>query len=167
MMHRVGRFLVLSALLSTSARAAVVERDLGRGLAYFRLHELPADLPGKPTGAKVSPCVVDVRYLHADGPATTAFVAWLKFRATRQSPVFVLANHETEGALIDALANHGRASGIVVVGIEGGGFRPDVSVTSSTQMERRAYDSFEKGTAIEKLLTENPDKVRNDEASLS
>lgn len=155
------------ASLSPLLRAAPLQADLGRGLVYYRVHALPADLPGKATGAKPPPCVVDVRYLHADPEAETAFVAWVKFRATRQSPVFVLANAETDGGLTDALAHHGRGAGIVVVGIEHDGFRPEVPVTSSAQMERRAYDALEQGVSVDKLLTENQDKVRNDEASLS
>jgi hypothetical protein len=54
-----------------------------------------------------------------------------------------------------------------VVGVEGGQFRPDVAVKISPEDDRRAYDALEKGTPITVLLADNPNKVRNDEASLS
>jgi hypothetical protein len=146
--------------------AAPLERELGAGLSYFRVHELPADLPAKPTG-HVGACVLDLRYVHADANGATAFMAWLKFRASTHSPVFVLANGETSAALRKPLAEHERGTGIVVIGIPARQFEPDVAVTGSAQSERRAYDALEQGVATAVLLTDNPDKVRNDEASLS
>jgi hypothetical protein len=58
-------------------------------------------------------------------------------------------------------------SGIAVVGIARGAFRPDVAVKGSAEDERRAYDALEKGAMLSMLLTDNPNKVRNDEASLA
>ena len=65
------------------------------------------------------------------------------------------------------MALHERGTGIVVVGIERGGFHPDVTVRGSAEEERRAYDALEAGAPITSLLVDNPNKVRNDEASLS
>lgn len=155
-----------SLALAIGAAAAPVERDLGGRLVYLRLHHLPADLPAKPAGA-VAPCVVDVRYVEADVDAATAFAAWVRFRATLRTPVFVLANADTSAALRRQLAGHERATGIVVVGLEQGPFHPDVAVKGSAADERRAYDAFEQGAAVSVLLTDNPTKVRNDEASLA
>jgi hypothetical protein len=149
-----------------SAVAAPLERELGSGLTYYRVHELPGDLPAKPNG-RVGAAAVDVRYVQADENATTAFMAWLKFRGTTRSPVFVLANAETSAALRKALAEHERGAGVVVIGIPSRQFHPDVAVTGSAQSERRAYDALEQGVATAVLLTDNPAKVRNDEASLS
>lgn len=147
--------------------AAPVETDLGSGLVYVRVHELPADLPSKPATERVRPCVIDLRYVQGGAEEATTFMAWLKFRATQRAPVFVVANSATSGALRTALAAHERSSGIVVVGIPGEGFRPDVAAKGSADTERNAYNAFEQGSALAKLLAENPDKVRNDEASLS
>jgi len=161
---RIGLFLI--GLVVAHVHAAPVERDLGNGLVYVRVHSLPADLPAKPAG-RAPPCIVDVRYVDADAAVTAAFMAWLKVRASPRSPVFVLANADTSAALLKPLAEHERAAGIAVVGIEGRQFRPDVPVKASAEDERRAYDALEKGAAIGTLLAENPSKVRNDEASLS
>jgi hypothetical protein len=133
---------------------------------YFRLRELPADLPAQPAG-RPPPCIVDVRYLNADADAAAAFASWLKSRATPRTPVFVLANADTSRPLLAALAQHERGAGIAVVGIERGMFRPDVAVKASAEDERRAFLALEQGTPIATLLTDNPNKVRNDEASLS
>jgi hypothetical protein len=54
-----------------------------------------------------------------------------------------------------------------VVGIERAPFRPDVPVKASVEEEQRAYDALEKGAPLSALLTDHPNKVRNDEASLS
>lgn len=155
----------LVVLFAGPAPAAPLTRDLGQGLGYVRLHELPGDLPPRSAGA-ATPCVVDVRYVRADAEVAGAFVAWLRFRATPRSPVFVLANVDTSEALVGPLVGRGRASGIVVIGAARGGFHPDVSVNFSEEGERRAYNALEQGAALEKLLTDNPGKVRNDEASL-
>jgi hypothetical protein len=166
----ISRYLIpLLAILSFAAplRAAPLERDLGYGLVYLRVHHLPEDLPVAPATGRVPPCVVDVRYVAADADAATAFLAWLKSRATSRSPVFVLANTETSAALLQPLAAHQRASGIAVIGVPGRSFQPHVPVKTSPENERQAYDALERGTPVAKLLADNPDKVRNDEASLS
>jgi hypothetical protein len=165
-MSRLRLCLVPGLIWAATLWSAPVERDLGQGLVYARIHELPRDLPAKPA-ARVPACVVDVRYVRAPTAATTAFVAWLRFRATPHSPVFVLANAETEPELVRALAGHQPAAGVFVVGIPGGSFTPDIAVKGTAERERRAYDAFEQGAALAQVLTDNPEKVRNDEASLS
>lgn len=167
-MTRLAFFLVVFGGLLAAARGATaaVERDVGNGLVYVRVHQLPADLPPKPAG-RVPPCVIDVRYLEADADAAKAFGAWLKFRATPRSPVFVLANGGTAPALLEIVAAHDKGTGIAVVGIETARFHPDVPVKSTAEDERRAYDALEKGAELATLLADNPRKVRNDEASLN
>ncbi|MDP3070454.1 MAG: hypothetical protein Q8N18_09210 [Opitutaceae bacterium] len=164
MMLRLWLAGIFSALAATWA-AAAPERDLGLGLVYVRVKHLPADLPAPPAG-KAPPCVVDVRYIEADAAAVTTFAAWLRFRAAPRTPVFVLANALTSPALLDALAPRLPGDGIIVIGAAGGSFRPDSAVRISAEEERRAYDALEQGAALETLLADNPDKVRNDEARL-
>ena len=161
--------LLLAGILSTAAStvsAAALERDLGQGLSYVRVHRLPGDLPANPPG-RVPPCVVDARYAVADADAAIAFVAWLKFRATPRSPVFVLVNADTSSALLAALAARNSGVGVVVVGVASAHFEPDSPVKISPADERRAYDALANGAAVEVLLADNPTKVRNDETSLT
>jgi hypothetical protein len=163
----VGVAFFVFLLAVVALRAAPVERDLGHGLVYVRVHELPRDLPAKAAAGRVPACVVDLRYVRGDSEAATAFQAWLKNRATPRSPVLVLANGDTSPALRTVLAGHERASGIVVIGIPVDGFRPDIAARGSVEAERRSYEALEQGTPLARLLSDNPDKVRNDEASLS
>lgn len=152
--------------ISAVACAAPIEHDLGQGLVYVRVRELPADLPGRPAG-RVAPCVIDLRYVATTPEGAEAFMAWARFRSTPRTPVFILANGETSAPLRAVLATHPRGTGIVVLGVPAAEFRPDVAVKSKAEIERRTYDAFGEGVALAKLLADNPDKVRNDEASLS
>jgi len=166
-MKRRGAILFLlwiSALWA--APGAPVERDLGEGLVYVRVHRLPADLPAKPPG-RVAPCVIDLRYVEAAEDTAAAFSAWLKFRASPRTPVFVLANGDTAAPLLKRLAQGERGAGVVLIGIESERFRPDVPVKSTSADERRAYDALEQGAAVAALLADQPNKARHDEASLT
>jgi len=165
-MKRRGAVLFLLGLTALwAAPAAPVERDLGEGLVYVRVHQLPADLPAKPAG-RVTPCVIDLRYVEAAEDAAAAFSAWLKFRAGPRSPVFVLANGDTAAPLLKVMAQGERGAGVLLIGIESERFRPDVAVKSTAADERRAYDALEQGAAVATLVADLPNKVRNDEASL-
>jgi hypothetical protein len=166
-MKRFGVALFLFCLTALgSAPAVPVERDLGEGLVYVRVHRLPADLPAKPAG-RVAPCVIDLRYVDAADDAAAAFSAWLKFRASPRTPVFVLANGDTAAPLLKVVAQGERGAGVVLIGIGSDRFRPDVPVKSTSADERRAYDALEQGAAVATLVADQPNKVRNDEASLT
>ncbi len=152
--------------LSGVALAAPLSQELGQGLSYVRVHELPGDLPSQSEG-RPPPCVIDIRYVQAEPDVATAFFAWVKFRATVRSPIFVLANADTSEALLRPFADHERGAGVVVIGAARRTFRPDLAVNISEEAERRAYNALEQGTPLTKLVTDYPDKIRNDEASLS
>ena len=153
-------------LLFSIAHAAPLPRDLGQGLAYYRLHELPGDLPTAESARKQS-CVLDLRYLHGEAAAATALQAWLKFHATPRVPVFVLANADTGADLLASLWPRGPRSSVVVIGAPAKDFHPDIAVAISADEERRAYDAFDQNVPLASLLTDNPNKPRNDEARLA
>jgi hypothetical protein len=161
-----SRMLLSFVLLAAVVSAAPLERDLGHGLSYYRIHELPADLPAKPP-AKPQPRVIDVRYVQADAEAAHAWARWLKSVGTPRAPIFILANAETAAPLLAPLLERENAGLAVLIGAPGKDFRPQIPVQVSAEDERRAYDALESGTALTALLVDNPDKVRNDEASLS
>lgn len=165
--HR-GPALALMALslLWTAGQAAPLERDLGEGLGYVRLQELPGDLI--PSDAShVIPSVVDVRYLLADTASASAFEAWLNVRVRSRAPVFVLANEATSPEVLQLLSRRTAGSGVVVVGTQAQQFEPDIRVLTTRDNERRAYEALAEGASLGSLLTDNPGKVRHDEASLS
>ena len=150
---------------SQFSAAAPAVRDLGHGLSYVRIRELPGDLPAPPAGGPAA-WVIDVRYVAAGREAAVAFAAWLKFRATPRSPVFVLANRDTSAELRVALQGPHRGTGIAVIGIPGPDFVPDVPVRSNPETEKRAFAALEEGTPLSVLLKDHPEKARNDEARL-
>ena len=111
--------------------------------------------------------MLDVRYVRADAEASLALAAWLRFRASPRTPVFVLANGATSADVRTALAGLGPAEGVLVIGAPADDFAPDIAVSVPPEEERRAYDALATGVALAAVLVEHPDKVRNDEASLS
>ena len=157
---------VLFLLLSAAHAAAPLDRDLGQGLTYFRLHELPGDLPTSESARK-QPCVLDLRYLQGDASVATALQAWLKFHATARTPVLLLANAETSTALIASLSPRDPRSSVIVIGAVAKDFHPDIAVAVSADDERRAYDALDQNVPLASLLTDNPNKPRNDEARLA
>jgi hypothetical protein len=154
----------LFAFATTCLTAAPIQQDLGQGLAYFRVTNAPADLPGD---AGKQPCVLDLRYARADANAPQLLSAWLRVHAQSEHPVFVLANNSTAPALLRILADNRKVPGLLTVGIAAPAFSPDFPVSQSPAEEQRAFDDFAKGTSVTELTTDNPQKQRNDEASLS
>src|SRR3954462_5498928 len=81
------------------------ERDLGQGLAYYRMHSLPGDLPA-PESGKPPACVIDLRYVGVNRSGAASFRAWVSARVAQHAPVFVLANADTDGDLLAVLRTH-------------------------------------------------------------
>jgi hypothetical protein len=156
---------LFAGLAPGAARAAPLERDLGKGLAYFRVHSLPADLPPDER-ARGRPCVVDVRYVHGNRAASAALLVWLKSHAGPKSPVFLLANSDTSPALLVPLNSASAVPDLVVLGPAARNFEPDISLAVAPAVERRAYDALENGAAVDSLVTEPVEKARNDEERL-
>jgi hypothetical protein len=146
--------------------ATPVGQELGNGLIYVRVHKLPADLPSTREGPAPA-CVLDLRFVEADQEAATAFGAWLKFRASPRSPVYVVVNAGTSASLLRTLRTSPPIAGMISVGGPGGPFSPDSVVRVSPEEERKAYDAFENGVAMTALIADQPNKVRVDEASLA
>lgn len=157
-------FLVLFLLPST-ARSAPLERDLGQGLAYCRVHRLPADLPGT-APKQTRALVLDLRYTASNNAGAAALDAWLKFRAGPSSPVLLLVNGATAPTLAAMLATRDSAAGLLVLGSASGACTPDITLDIAPADERAAYDALEHGTALEALLSDTPEKPRHDEAEL-
>lgn len=150
--------------VSSSNPSNRLDFDLGQGLAYHRVHQLPADLPTAESARK-QPCVLDLRYVRGDATDATALSAWLRFHATSRTPVFILANPSTSAELFAPFTVRG--SSIVVIGPAAPDFTPDIALKISPDAERLAYDALEHGAAITSLLNDTPDKPRNDEAKLA
>ena len=160
----IGTLAAVAILSAPGARGAQPARDLGEGLSYYRVHELPADLPTNP-GARPGPCVLDLRFAKSDDAAAATLRAWVMFNATPRTPVFVIENAGTASALRAAIAP-GAAQGLVVLAPASAKLAPDIEVRVSPETDRKAYEALEKGSSLESLLTDYPDKPRIDEAYL-
>ena len=161
------RYVALSALallLAPAAPGSQPVRDLGQGLAYYRVHELPEDQPNR-IAAHPGPCVLDLRYAKADEASAATLRAWVMFNATPRTPIFVIENGATGASLRAALTGNGPV-GLILLGPESAKVSPDITVSVSPADDRRGYDALEKGATLESLLTDYPDKPRIDEAYL-
>lgn len=159
----IALFLSLLLALPGALHAAAAAHDLGQGLTYYRLAALPADLPG---ALATSATVLDLRYAAGDGAAGEALAAWLRFHATQARPVFLLANADTAPALLRALDAATLPPGTLTLGLAASGFGPDVTIRTTAENERRAYDAFAAGTQLNTLVEEKITKPRYDEAEM-
>jgi hypothetical protein len=121
--------LLGATALTRTAAAKPLILDLGQGLAYHRAHSLPADLPAA-SPARPQPLVLDLRYTTGGPDAAITLAAWLKFRAVPRTPVFILANAETSPALRAAFAEREDTPGLIVLGLNGPDFTPDLALTA-------------------------------------
>lgn len=158
-------FSFLFLFIFLPASAAPLHLDLGQGLAYHRAQALPADLPAA-APARPQPLVLDLRYATGDADAATALSAWLKFRAAPRTPVFLLANSATSPDLRAALADRERTAGLIVLGLAGPGFDPDIALKTTAEAERLAYDALTDARSLTALINPPVEKPRNDEARL-
>jgi hypothetical protein len=156
--------LFLAAALS--ALGAPLERDLGQGLSYYRIQALPDDLPN-PAAVGARPCVLDLRYVHGGDAEAGALLGWLRRQGGIHTPVFLLANSDTSGALLAPLNSPDAVIGLVIVGASAPGFSPDVGLRVAPGDERRAYDALAQGATVESLVADRVIKSRNDEAMLA
>ena len=155
-------FLALAAGLS----AAPLRQELGDGLTYFRAHDLPAELPAA-AAALGRANILDLRYVAGGRAAAKELTAWLKAHSSLHAPVILLANGETGSALLANFASAEAIPGLVIIGPDGDRLACDISVDVDPKRERAAYDALESGTPLTKLLDDNPEKARNDEARLA
>ena len=156
---------VLVAVFGSAAcQAASIPLDLGQGLTYYRVHELPADMPSTPTGSPGA-CVLDLRFVKTGDSAAGVLKAWLKISASTKTPIFVLENASTSPVLLAAVGSGGPA-GLLSVAPDSAGLAPDIAVHVSAEADAKAYRALETGTPIMALLKDNPEKPRIDEAYL-
>jgi len=160
------RFCFLYLALTVGLGAAPLRQDLGEGLIYFRAHTLPEDLPA-PTVALGRATVLDVRYVSGRRSAGAELAAWLKAHASLRSPIILLANGETSPALLASFSSADAIPGLVVIGPANDKLACDIGVEIDPARERQAYDALGSGTPAAKLIDDNPEKARNDEARLA
>ncbi len=157
-------FLFAACAAAPGAVAATLVRDLGQGLTYYRVHEIPQDQPA-PISGRPGACILDVRFAKADELGASALRAWVMFNVSAHAPIFILENSQTDPALLAVFPTRGPA-GLIVLAPESARIGPQIAVKVAPEDDRKAYDALEKGAAIESLLSDYPDKPRVDEAYL-
>jgi hypothetical protein len=156
--------VLAACVLAHASVAATLVRDLGQGLTYYRVHEIPQDQPA-PSGGRPGACVLDLRFARADELGASALKAWVRFNVSTHAPIFVLENSATDPALL-AVFPAGGPAGLVVLAPASARIAPQIAVIVSPEDDRKAYDALEKGADVQSLLSDYPDKPRIDEAYL-
>jgi hypothetical protein len=147
-----------------AAPAATLVRDLGQGLTYYRIHEIPQDQPA-PLSGRPGACVLDLRFAKSDELGASALKAWVMFNVSAHSPIFILENAQTDPALLAVLPAKG-PPGLIVLAPLSARIAPEIAVIVSPADDRKAYEALEKGADVQSLLNDYPDKPRIDEAYL-
>ena len=137
-------------------------QDLGRGLTYARLQQLPDDVVMLATVWKAPALIIDLR--HPAGATGQTIPADLPSRP-RTAPLFILVGPDTPADLRAALRDH--APALITIGLAAPGLTPDLALPLSPEADRRAYDALAAGAAAESLISENTTKHRFDEAALA
>lgn len=167
-MNRLRLALVLALLgsfagLHAATTPAGRTEDLGKGLTYVR----PATAGSEslaPLKAATGPVVLDLRYFSA-GEHAPGWLAAIKAFATPKRVCLVLVSPESDPALLAGLAT-GLPS-CVMIGRTSPALDIPISVDTSAETDRKAWDAIGSGTALEKLLTATLEKNRYDEAVLA
>jgi hypothetical protein len=137
-------------------------QDLGRGLTYARLQQLPDDDAMLATVWKAPALIIDLR--HPDGAMGQTIPADLPSRS-RTAPLFILVGPDTSADLLAALRDH--APALITIGLAAPGLTPDLALPLSPEADHRAYDALAAGASAESLISENLTKHRFDEAALA
>jgi len=148
-------FALLFAGVRGSASAPV---DLGEGLLYLRI----VDAASVPALEASSPLVLDLRRARSETPEEASGLGNL-LRAA--GPVrFVLISRETGAAVHHLLATRSPA----VVTLSAGSVEPspDFTVNAAAEEDLRAYDAYENGTDLARLIQPPIRKNRRDEAAI-
>lgn len=139
--------------------------DLGRGLRYFRVAALAADLPTLGPALAAGPLVLDLRAAQGDSVSTVRLQELLQHRAAgAERPLFVLLASDTPEAIRAAVP---AAPAILTLGCAGPGFAPALAVSTEPALDRAAVAALAAGRPPRELIEEKLDKPRFDEARLA
>ncbi len=161
------RRLALSAglLLTSALSAAPLVRELGDGLGYARIAQLPDDLPD--TAKVPGPALVlDLRNVPATTDTANAFALWLTLQDRAKAPLLVLLNPDTAPLIREVLHSQAGRPGILTLGPTTPDYAPDIVVPLSADADRLAYAALDNTCPIADLVSRKLDKPRYDEASL-
>jgi hypothetical protein len=159
-------FLVVSAFLGLSLPCgAAIEKDLEQGLFYYRVTDAKADQAGALSAIERHPALVlDLRSLAADPAFAASLRDALAKKPAAHSAKLVLINPTTDASLVQSL--DADFIDVVTIGPASKAIKLDIAVHISEADDRKAFEALANGTALEKLIADNLDKRRYDEAKL-
>lgn len=163
-MKRSFLFLFIVLAIASGLHAAI-ETELGNSLAYYRITDTESDRSTVlDTIAHRPALVLDLRSLSV----SEGFVDALQTALARTPPPhavrIVLINATTSPALIAALG-HEHPS-VITLGPRSPALAPDIAVAISNEDDLRAFNALANGTPLNKLINDNREKRRYDEAKL-
>jgi hypothetical protein len=147
---------------ATCHAAPSAPQELGEGLTYARLQQLPDDAAILAAVWKAPALIIDLR--HPAGATGPVIPGDLPSRP-RAAPLLVLVGPDTPTDLLAAFRE--RAPALITIGLAASGLTPDLALPLSPEADRRAYDSLTAGVSIESLISENVTRHRFDEAALA
>ncbi|HTJ80021.1 MAG TPA: hypothetical protein VL357_13595 [Rariglobus sp.] len=156
--------ITLTGSLHAATTPAGRTEDLGQGLTYVRPAADNADSLALFTGVSNGPAVLDLRYF-SSGDHAADWLAAIKTSATRQHLCLVLVSPEIAPELASALT--AGIPGCVTIGRASPALKADITVTTTAETDRQAWESLGKGADVGKLITAVIDKPRYDEAVLA
>ncbi|MBW8782042.1 MAG: hypothetical protein JF599_09165 [Verrucomicrobia bacterium] len=155
--------LSFGASFGGAATPSAHTEDLGQDLAYLRPDIRTDDaILLKAVAAKA--VVLDLRYVSSGENAAGWLAAIKEFTATGRV-CLVLVSPETASALIGGLSVP--PPGCITVGRASPALGAIIPVDTPADADRRAWEAIGKGVPLAKLITENVDKPRYDEAVLA
>jgi hypothetical protein len=158
-------FIVLFLGAISSSQAAI-EKELGQALAYVRVTDASADASLAVDTIERRPALVlDLRSLPADEKFAAVIHSALAKPPAPHAVRFVLVNATTAPAILAAL-NDDAFKYVVTLGPRSPAIEPDIAISISDEEDGRAYAALAAGTPLEKLITDNHEKPRYDEARL-
>lgn len=155
-------FATLALTLAHAAKTPAAPVDLGEGLSYLRIRSVGDDTAIMFT-VKADALVLDLRHASANDETAAAFGDALA-KLERDDLVMVLVSPATPRALVAVLEKSGPR--LLVLGTAEARPKPTVAIQTTADADRAAYDAFETGTPLEKLISGKIEKERYDEATL-
>ena len=139
--------------------------DLGQGLTYLRPTTTEkSDGTSLLKTLTTNSVVLDLRYVPS-GENADAWLAAIKAFAAPKRICIVLVSPETSPALLAGLG--GGLTRCITVGRNSPALGVNISVDTSAESDRQAWESIGQGKELAKLIKENADKPRYDEAVLA
>jgi hypothetical protein len=156
---------ILLFIFSLLGLHAALEKDLGQALAYFRVTDGRADISTAVAAIEHYPALVlDLRSVAVGDGLAPAIQSALSKAPALHAVRIVLINSTTAPELIAAINDS--LLHVVTIGPRSPALAPDIAVATTDEDDHRAFTALANGTALEKLITDNHDKRRYDEAKL-